>query len=515
MSETATKNRATEEWIQLQPRDEHNLELERNVRPPDWVNPKPEGRYNLVVIGGGTAGLVSAAGAAGLGAKVALIERELLGGDCLNVGCVPSKGVISAARVAATVRDAGEFGIRVPEGVEVDFGAAMERMRRLRARISPNDSAARFRDLGVDVFVGSGRFVDSETIDVDGTQLKFKRAVIATGARAAAPPIPGLDTVERPLTNESVFSLTERPNRLGVIGAGPIGSELAQSFARFGSEVYLVESAHGILTREDPDAAEFVERQMLRDGVRLLCCGRDTKVVGGDPIRLTLESHDKAYDQPIDELLVAVGRAPNVESLNLEAVGVEYDKKGVKVDDRLRTTNPRIFAAGDVCSRYQFTHAADFMARIVIQNALFMGRSRASALTIPWCTYTTPEIARVGLNEKDAADQGIAIDTYTQELADVDRAILEGEEDGFVRIVTKKGADRILGATIVARNAGDMIGEVTLAMTHGLGLKKIASAIHPYPTQAEAIRKVGDAYNRTRLTPGVKRLFEKWLIWTR
>lgn len=500
--------------IQLQPTDEHNQQLEANVHPPDWKNPEPSGRYNLVVIGAGTAGLVAAAGAAGLGAKVALIERDLMGGDCLNVGCVPSKGVISAARVAASVRYAGEFGIDVPEGVNVNFAATMERMRRLRAKISPHDSAARFRDLGIDVFFGQGRFVDSETIDVDGKSLRFKRAVIATGARAAAPPIAGLDSVDF-LTNESVFSLTEQPKRMAIIGAGPIGCEMAQAFAQLGSEVFLVESEHGILTREDREAAEIVEKSILRDGVKLLCCGRELQIRNEGGTRLTVESHGRSYDESVDALLVAVGRAPNVEHLNLEAVGVDYDKKGVKVNDRLQTTNSRIFAAGDICSPYQFTHAADFMARIVIQNALFMGRKKASSLTIPWCTYTTPEVAHVGLYEHEAKEQGIAIDTYVQHFDDVDRAILEGEENGFVKVHVKQGKDKILGATIVARNAGDMISEITLAMTHDLGLSKIGSAIHPYPTQAEAIRKLGDQYSRTRLTPFVKWIFNKWLSWTR
>jgi pyruvate/2-oxoglutarate dehydrogenase complex dihydrolipoamide dehydrogenase (E3) component len=500
--------------IQLQPKDEHNQKLEANVHPPDWNNPTPRGRYNLVVIGAGTAGLVAAAGAAGLGAKVALIERSLMGGDCLNVGCVPSKGIISAARIAATVKNASEFGVEVPKGVHVNFAAVMERMRKLRARISPNDSAARFRDLGIDVYFGQGRFIDSNTIDVDGTKLNFKRAVIATGARAAAPPIAGLDGVEY-LTNESVFSLTELPRRLGVIGAGPIGCELAQSFAQLGSEVFLVESEHGILPREDREAAEIVQKVMVRDGVKLLCCGRKLEIKNEGGIRLTVESHDKSYDEPIDQLLVAVGRAPNVENLNLEGVGVDFDKKGVKVNDRMQTTNPRIYAAGDICSPYQFTHAADFMARIVIQNALFKGRKKSSSLKIPWCTYTTPEISHVGLYEHEAKEQGVEVDTYVQHLSDVDRAILEGEDDGFVKVYVKKGTDQIVGATIVARNAGDMISEITLAMTHGLGLGKIGSTIHPYPTQAEAIRRLGDQYSRTRLTPFVKSLFHKWLAWTR
>ena len=502
------------ELVQLLPRDGHNQQLEANVRPPDWRNPTPSGRYNLVVIGAGTAGLVSAAGAAGLGARVALIECSFMGGDCLIVGCVPSKGVISAARVAATVNNAGEFGVEVPDGVNVNFAAAMERMRRLRTRISPNDSAARFRDLGVDVYFGQGRFIDSSTIDVDGTKLNFKRAVIATGARAAAPSIPGLQDVDY-LTNENVFSLTELPRRLGVIGAGPIGCELAQSFAQLGSEVFLVESEHGILPREDRDAAEVVHKAIVRDGVKLLCCGRKLAIKNGGGIRLTVESHGQSYDEPIDKLLVAVGRAPNVENLNLEAVGVEYDKKGIKVSDRMQTTNQRIYAAGDICSPFQFTHAADFTARIVIQNALFKGRKKSSALKIPWCTYTSPEIAHVGLYEKEAADQGIEIDTYLQNFSDVDRAILEGEDSGFVKVHVSKGTDQIMGATIVARSAGDMISEITLAMTHGLGLAKIGSTIHPYPTQSEAIRKLGDQYNRTRLTPLVGSMINKWLAWTR
>lgn len=499
---------------QTSPADEFNQELVRNVHPLDWENPRPDGRYNLIVIGAGTAGLVTAAGAAGLGAKVALIEHSLMGGDCLNVGCVPSKGIISAARVTAAVRNAREFGVEVRGRVNANFATVMQRMRRLRAHISPNDAATRFRDLGIDVYFGQARFVDSSTVDVDGARLNFKRAVIATGARAAAPPIPGLNTVEY-LTNETLFSLTELPSRFGVIGAGPIGCEMAQAFAQLGSEVFLVEAEHGILPREDRDAAEIVQQTIAREGVTLLCCGQNLAIKHKGGIRLVVASHGRSYDEPIDKLLVSVGRAPNVEHLNLEAVGVEYDKKGVKVNERMQTTNPQIYAAGDICSLYQFTHAADFMARVVIQNALFKGRKKSTSLVIPWCTYTSPEIAHVGLYEGQAKEKGIAVDTFVQEFRDVDRAILDGEDDGFVKVHVKKGSDTIVGATIVARHAGDMISEITLAMTHGLGLKKIGSTIHPYPTQAEAIRKLGDQFNRTRLTPFVKRLFSKWLAWPR
>ena len=502
--------------VQLQPRDQHNRELESHVRPPEWVNPKPSGRYNLVVIGAGTAGLVTAAAAASLGAKVALIERELMGGDCLNVGCVPSKGLISAARAARSVRYADQFGVHVSEDANVDFAQVMERMRQLRASIGPHDSAARFSELGIDVYFGQGTFAGSNSVKVGNQTLNFKRAVIATGARASAPPIPGLERVEY-LTNESVFSLTDLPRRLGVIGAGPIGCEMAQSFALFGSEVFLVEATHGILPREDPDAAKIVQSAMARDGVNFLCCGRKTELNPGDDgsIRLTLDSHEKSYDQTVDKLLVAVGRAPNVDNLGLEKVGVEFDKQGVQVNDRLQTTNPNIYAAGDICSAFKFTHAADFMARIVVQNTLFMGRAKASSLVIPWATYTSPEIAHVGLSPQEAKEKGVPIQTFTQEFSGVDRAILESETEGFVRMHVQRGKDKILGCTIVAPNAGDMISQVAQAMTHGLGLKKLARTIHPYPTQAEAIRKVGDQYSRTRLTPFVKASFRKWLAWTR
>lgn len=502
--------------IQLQPFDIHNQKLADNVHPAEWANPVPRGRYNLVVIGAGTAGLVTAAGAAGLGARVALIERELMGGDCLNVGCVPSKGIISAARVAATVRDASDFGVEVSSGWRFDFAAAMERMRKLRAGISPHDSAARFRDLGIDVFIGAGKFTGSDTVEVDGQQLKFKRAVIATGARAAKLPIPGIDDVS-PLTNETVFSLTELPSRLTVIGAGPIGSEMAQSFARFGSEVTLVEKADNILSREDKDAAVIVQESMKRDGVRVLTNAGVVRFEKRGDQKVTVYVYEgQEHELSSDEILIGIGRAPNVDGMGLETVGVKFDHRmGIEVKDNLQTTNPMIYAAGDVASKFKFTHAADFMARIVIQNTLFKGRSKASSLVIPWCTYTSPELAHVGILPAEAAEQGLEVDTFTQEMSGVDRAILEGATEGFARIHVQKGTDKILGATIVADNAGDMIGEISLAMTHGLGLKKIASTIHPYPTQAEVIRKLGDQYNRTRLTPFVKNLFQRWLAWTR
>lgn len=496
------------------PWDRHNQRLVSQVHPSHWNNPTPVGRYNLVVIGGGTAGLVTAIGAAGLGAKVALIEKHFLGGDCLNVGCVPSKAIIRGARAVAAVREAGAYGVRVPPGMAADFGAVMERMRRLRADISPHDSAQRFADLGVDVYLGAAKFTGADTVEVGGQTLRFAKAVIATGARAAAPEIPGLDQVPY-LTNETLFSLTALPKRFGVIGAGPLGCEMAQSFARFGSEVFLLATAHGVLPREDREAAGLVRAALERDGVKIVC-GKDPQLTpspGG--IRIKVKTNGRSFEVEVDQLLVAVGRAPNVEDLGLETVGVASNQHGVTVNDHLRTTNPRIYACGDICSSFQFTHAADFMARIVIQNALFRGRAKASDLIIPWATYTSPELAHVGLSAPEAKTRGIELDTYTQELSKVDRAILDGETGGFVRVHVRKGTDEIVGATIVAAHAGDLIGELTLAMKGKLGLRTVGGTIHPYPTQAEAIRKTGDLYNRTRLTPFVTSLMRRWLAWQR
>ena len=506
------------------PDDVHNRELIENVHPSSWVNPEPTGRYNLVVIGAGTAGLVTAVIAAGVGAKVALIERHLMGGDCLNVGCVPSKGLIRAARAWADLRHAEEFGLYIPPGVKYDFGAAMARMRKLRARISHNDSVHRYTTLGVDVYIGSGHFTGTDTIQVEGLSgnrtLIFAKAAICTGARASVPPTPGLKEAGY-LTNETVFSLTELPPRIGVIGAGPIGCELAQSFARFGSQVYLIEALHGILPNEDRDAADLVEQQMVRDGVMVLCCGKDLTVEKtSDGKRLTVDSHGQQCDVTVDEILVGIGRTPNVEGIGLEAVGVECDKSGVKVNARLQTTNPKIFAAGDICSRYKFTHAADAMAQIVIQNALFphpfgLGYASVESLIMPWCTFTEPEVAHAGMYEKDAKENGIEVETYTYKLDEVDRAILDGEDEGFARVHVQKGTDKIVGATVVAAHAGDIISEFTLAMKAGLGLKTLASTIHPYPTQGEVVKKVANAWRKTTFTSRQKSILSKWYAWTR
>lgn len=500
--------------ITISPLDEHNQRLLSNVHPSDWKNPDPAPIYNLVVIGAGTAGLVTAAGAAGLGAKVALVERNLLGGDCLNIGCVPSKSVIRSSRVVADIQNAEPYGIHPPQKIAVDFPAVMERMRKIRAGISPHDSVKRYTELGVDVFLGEGRFMSSNTVEVNGKTLRFRKAVIATGARAFHPPIEGLAEAGY-LTNETVFNLIDQPKRLGVIGGGPIGCELAQTFQRLGSQVTIFEMGEHFLAREDEDAAQILAGSLRRDGVEIHLGVQITRV------RKTNRGKEIDYEQNgetksvvVDEILVGTGRVPNIDSLGLEEVGVKYDaRKGIEVNDYLQTTNPNIYAAGDICLAYKFTHTADATARIVIQNSLFFRKKRVSTLTIPWCTYTDPEIAHVGMYERDAQAKGIPVETFKREFRDVDRAIAEGETEGFVKVHVRKGTDKILGATIVARHAGEMISEITLAIVGNVGLGKIANVIHPYPTQAEAIKQVADMYNRTRLTPTVRKILEKWMRW--
>ena len=499
----------------LLPDDEYNRQLLQHTHPPAWVNPEPKGRYNLVVIGSGTAGLTAAGGCAAVGGRVALIEKHLTGGDCLVSGCVPSKGIISAARVAATVSDAAVFGVRVPPGTTVDFGAAMARMRRLRAQISPADSVQHLHEAGVEVFLGAGRFTGRDTVEVGGRTLRFARAVIASGGRAEVPAILGLADVGY-LTNETVFQLTELPRRLAVIGGGPIGCEMAQTFRRFGSDVTLIHNAGHILNREDGDAAEIVQQVFLREGIRLLLSAKTLRAEprGGDKI-LVVEHQGKAVDVACDAILVSAGRVPNVEGLGLEAAGVEYNQFGVKANDYLQTTNPRVYAAGDISTPYKFTHTANAFGRMAMVNALFWGRNRMSSLVIPWCTFTDPEIAHVGLYEGQAKERGYQVQTLTVPLSENDRAVLDGEDNGFVRVHLKQGTGQLLGATIVAAHAGDLLTYFTLAMVSGKGLGMLASPVYPYPTQSEVIKKIAGVYLQTKLTPGVKQLLSRILAWRR
>ncbi len=493
--------------VRVEPFDQYNQQLVANVHPPDWTNPTPRDRYHLVVVGAGTGGLVTASIAAGLGARVALIERHLMGGDCLNVGCVPSKGIIAAARSWQAAADSsGTFGGPGIAGTG-EFGAVMERMRKLRAGISRVDGAARFRDLGVDVFLGSARFIQPDAVVVGDAVLRFRRAVIATGARAATPQIPGLEQIGY-LTNESVFSLADAPGHLVVVGAGPVGCEMAQAFARLGSRVTVVHQGAQILPREDEDAARIIQEAMQRRGVRFLHRAAAVRAESRKGQRVILVQSDGSMEELSgDEVLVAVGRVPNVEGLGLEQVGVKFDRRGIAVDDRFRTTSRRIYAIGDVSSSFQFTHASDAQARRVVGNALFwgLGGGKASDLVMPWTTYTSPELAHVGMYPREAIEAGHQVDTITVPLREVDRAVLDGQDEGFFRVHLRAGSDRILGATLVAEHAGEMIGEIALAITSGTGLRAIGATIHPYPTQSEVFRKAADMWRRRKLTPAAKR----------
>ncbi len=498
--------------LPLVPGDAHDRALASLAHPADWKNPTPSGRYNLVVIGGGTAGLVAAAGAAGLGGKVALLERRLLGGDCLNFGCVPSKALMASARVAATVRGAGVYGVEAG-APRVDFARVMERVRSLRAGIAHHDSAERFRGLGVDVFLGEGRFVARDAVEVSGQRLTFARALIATGGRPALPDVPGLAEADF-FTNETVFTLTELPPRLVVLGGGPIGCELAQAFQRLGARVSLVSQSPRLLPHEDADVGELLARRFAAEGIALHLGVRATRVeVQGGVKRVRFEREGAEGAVEGEALLVSTGRVPELGGLGLEAAGVRHGAQGVEVDDRLRTSNPHIYAAGDICSRFKFTHAADALARVALQNALFFGRKAASALVIPWCTYTSPEVAHVGITSQEAEARGAV--TLTVPMSSMDRAILEGETEGFGRIHVDGKSGKLLGGTLVGAHAGENIGELALAMTAGLTVGALATTVLPYPTQGEVLKRLGDAWNRRRLTPRSKGILTRLLAWRR
>lgn len=478
--------------------------------------------YDLVVIGAGVAGLLSVIVGKSLGKRCLLVEKHYMGGDCLVVGCFPSKAVIACARKAHELRHASEFGIQVEGSIRVDFGAVMARMRRLRASIAPHDSVARYaRDFCEDVIIGTARFLDEKTIEItkDGRRqsTSFEKCVVASGASAVVPRnISGLGEVPH-LTNANLFNLDKLPPRACLIGAGPIGIEMAHAFQRLGCSVTVFEKRGHLLPREDPDAAGVVAKALEDDGVDIQYGVQVEKVemVKGDA--------DSLYDEPwplykvsvslkdgstkvfeCEALLNATGRAPNVSDLDLEKANIEYDtRSGVHVDDFMQSTNPRVYAAGDVCSPFKFTHAADWMGRIAVRNAFLDAKSKHSRLLVPWATYTDPEIAHVGLYEKEMDDNDTPYDTYVRYLKDVDRCKCEGITTGFVKISCAKDTDTILGATIVGPNAGDMISELSVAMQNGIGCAAIAGVMHPYPTSAEAVRQCAAQFNPKLRTPAV------------
>ncbi|MCC5857580.1 MAG: mercuric reductase [Ectothiorhodospiraceae bacterium] len=462
-------------------------------------------RHDLVIIGGGVGGLVTASVAGQLGLDVVLIEREPnLGGDCLHYGCVPSKTLIRSAEVARLARDAERFGISVST-VSVDLEKVMDRVRGVIARIQPHDDPERFRGYGVDVRFGTARFLDSHTVDVDGEAIAGRRFVIATGSRPVAPPIPGLEAVDY-LTNETVFAEKRLPERLAVLGGGPIGLELAQAFQRLGSQVTVLEMAPQILPREDPEIAASLRDALIAEGLDVRTGVTVDRVDGEAGLhRLHCRAGEQKEIVEADRLLIAAGRSPNTDALDLDRAGVANDRAGIRVDARMRTTAKHIFACGDVCGPYPFTHMAEYQAGIIIANAIFRVPKKADYRVVPWVTYTDPEVAHVGLTEQQALDQGLAVQIARFPFGEVDRALAEGSEHGLAKLVVHKG--RLVGASMVGAHAGELIHELVLAMQARLKIGQIAAAIHAYPTLAQIHRRaVNSLYSPKLFAPGTRRL---------
>ncbi len=481
-----------------------------------WDRP-PSFDTNLVVIGAGSAGLVSALIAATLKAKVTLIERHRMGGDCLNTGCVPSKAILRSGHLAQEMRRAEEFGL-APVQVSARFPKVMERVQAKIAAIEPHDSVERFTSLGVDCVSGDARIVSPWEVEVNGERIRTRHIVIASGARARVPDIPGLDDLDY-LTSDTLWDIREQPRRLLVVGAGPIGCELAQAMANLGSQVTLITHAPRIMPREDEDASSIVHGRLEKEGVRILnhceplSFGRD-----GDGQVAHCRHAGEEITLAFDRVLLAVGRTPNIEGLGLEELGIRTTGRGtIEADDYLQTDIPTIFACGDIVGPYQFTHTASHQAWYATVNALLghLKRFRVDYSVIPWATFTHPEVARVGLSEDEAKAKGVAYDVTRYGIDDLDRAIADSEDEGFVKVLTVPGRDRILGATIVSARAGDLLPEFVLAMKHGLGLNKILGTIHIYPTMSEANRFLASEWRKARKPERVLSWLERYHRWRR
>jgi pyruvate/2-oxoglutarate dehydrogenase complex dihydrolipoamide dehydrogenase (E3) component/uncharacterized membrane protein YdjX (TVP38/TMEM64 family) len=473
--------------------------------------------YNLIAIGAGSAGLVSAYIGAAVKAKVALVERHRMGGDCLNTGCVPSKALIRTSRLLAEARDSAHYGVRRMQ-VDFDFTEAMQRVQQVIAKVEPHDSVERYRGLGVDVIQGDARFVSPWEIEVDGRRISARSIVIATGARPRVPDLPGLDQVTY-FTSDTIWNLRTLPKRLLVLGGGPIGCELAQCFARLGSKVTLVQKGPRLLPREDADAAEALQARLQREGLELALGHRAVRISpdgDGGVLHCAVGAGEVAID--FDTLLLALGRQPNTEGLGIEALGLRIASNGtVETDDFQRSTLPHILVAGDVAGPYQFTHVASHQAWYASLNGLLapFWSFRADYRVIPWATFTEPEIARVGLSEDEARAQGIDYELTRYGIDDLDRAIADGADEGFVQVLTVPGRDRILGATIVGAHAGELIHEFVLAMRHGLGLNKLLSTIHIYPTFSEANKYAAGNWKRAHAPATALRMAERFFAWRR
>jgi len=475
-------------------------------------------RYNMIVIGAGAGGLTAAAIAAHLGAKVVLLEKHRMGGECLNYGCVPSKAFLKAAKVVHVIRRASEYGLTgIDQPPPQDLKNVMGYVRAVQAHIAPHDSVERFTGLGVEVFLNSGRLRSPHEVELaeTGEIIWGRHIVLATGSHPRIPPIAGLAEAGF-LTNETVFDCDTLPGSLMVIGGGPIGAELGQAFSRLGAAVTIVSGSDHVLPREDADVAEVLARQLRKEGVAIWDRSRAVRVErqnGKKHVGIRTPEGERVV--VADEILVATGRVPNTDGLGLERVGVEYDERGVRIGPTCRTNVPSIWAVGDVAGRHFFSHWSSYQARVVARNVLFPGSSRCDYDTVPWTTFTEPEVARVGYSETDARAKHLPFDVVTASFSDNDRAVCDGETEGFAKVLTRRRSGRILGATIVHAHAGDLLAELIVARRHGISLAKLSSTIHVYPTLSEINRTLGDTYMLGKITPFLKKLLTRVFVWSR
>ena len=467
--------------------DAFSKKLVENVFPANWKNPKAGQTYDLLVIGGGPGGMTAATIAREQQATVALVEKEHMGGECLSYGCIPSKALLRSSRLAADVRNGANFGIEIPNNWKVDFGAVMQRVHRLQSTLAPHDSPEHFKGLGIDLFLGQARFLGPNQVEVGGQTITFKKAIIATGTEPVPLKIPGL-TESDYLTNQTIFQLSTLPKRFGVIGGGPISCELAQAFLQFGSEVTLITDSTHLLPRDDLMATERLKKVFEDEGMKIFFQSHVERVEKKGKEK-TLYLNQPNQSITVDEILVAIGRAPAVMGLDLEKAGISYHThQGISTNEFLQTTNPNVYAVGDVTSRYKFTHMSQELASLAVTNALKGHTKKNSSLNVPWCTFTEPEVAHIGLSEQEAKEKGIATESVIIELSNIDRAIVDEETTGFMKLIVKENSHHIIGADLMASHAGDMISELSVAMASEQGLLALAQAIHPFPTQAQVVR---------------------------
>ncbi len=474
--------------------------------------------YNVVVIGGGSAGLVSSYICSAVKAKVALIEKHKMGGDCLNTGCVPSKALIRSAKILSHIRNHKEYGIR-SASAEFDFSEIMDRVHAVIAKVEPHDSVDRYTKLGVDCFQSSAKIISPHEVEVDGKILTTKNIIVATGARPAIPKIPGLDKVDF-LTTDTVWNLRELPKRFIIAGGGPIGCELTQCFARLGSNVTQIQTRSHLMVREDDEVGELIGKKFKAEGVDVRVNTKSKEVVVNNGEKyLVVDEEGQEKHIPFDQLLVAVGRAANTKGFGLEELGVTLSDRGtIVVDEYMRTpAHPNIYACGDVTGPYQFTHTAAHQAWYCAVNALFspLKKFKVDYRVIPWSTFTDPEVARVGLSENEAREANIPFESSVYPIDDLDRAIADSEDHGWVKVLTQPGKDKILGVTIVGNHAGDLIAEYVLAMKNGFGLNNILSTIHIYPTMAEANKYVAGVWKKAHAPQTLLTWVERFHRWRR